>query len=73
MTPLSLIESRLAAEVAESDVDGVLTWRFEVLCRAGYGLAAAAQIACRQDIDLHVAVELLGRGCDRGTALRILL
>jgi hypothetical protein len=73
MAPLSLIESRLAAEVAESDVDGILAWRFEALCRAGYGVAAAARIACRQDVDLHVAVELLERGCDRDTALRILL
>ena len=47
--------------------------RAEALERAGYAAAAAAEIAVRHDIDLHVATDLLGRGCPADLALRILL
>jgi hypothetical protein len=48
-------------------------WRAEALERAGYGAQAAAEIAARQDIDLHRAVDLLAKGCPAELALRILL
>ena len=48
-------------------------WRAEALERAGYGAAGAAEIAVRHDIDLHVATDLLQRGCPADLALRILL
>jgi hypothetical protein len=48
-------------------------WRAEALERAGYGARDAAEIAARQDIDLHRAVDLLGAGCPVDLALRILL
>jgi hypothetical protein len=48
-------------------------WRAEALERAGYGAAAAAEIAVRHDIDLHVATGLVERGCPADLALRILL
>jgi hypothetical protein len=48
-------------------------WRAEALERAGYGAREAAEIAARQDIDLHRAVDLLGAGCPVVLALRILL
>ena len=48
-------------------------WRAEALERAGYGAAAAAEIAVRHDIDLHFATDLLERGCPAEVALRILL
>jgi hypothetical protein len=48
-------------------------WRAEALERAGYGAAAAAEIAVRHDIDLHVATDLVKRGCPADLALRILL
>jgi len=48
-------------------------WRAEALERAGYGAAAAAEVAVRQDIDLHLATDLLERGCPADIALRILL
>jgi hypothetical protein len=66
-------ESRIAAALWESDGDDVLHWRYDVLRRAGYGLASAARLAQTHDVDLHVAVDLLARGCPRETALRILL
>ena len=51
----------------------ILAWRIWVLERAGYGEEAAATLAGSRDVDLHLAVDLLERGCPRETALRILL
>ena len=48
-------------------------WRAEALERAGYGAWEAAAIATRHDIDLHMATDLLGRGCPAELALQILL
>ena len=48
-------------------------WRVEELQRAGYGERAAERLAARTDIDLHLAVRLLARGCPPDLALRILL
>jgi hypothetical protein len=48
-------------------------WRTEELERAGYSRRAAERLAARQDIDLHLAVGLLERGCSPELALRILL
>jgi hypothetical protein len=51
----------------------VLTWRYDSLRRAGYAPDEAARLARTRHVDLHVAVDLLARGCDQATALRILL
>jgi hypothetical protein len=51
----------------------VEAWRAEQLELAGYGAAAAAELAMRQDVDLHRAVEMLVRGCPAELALKILL
>lgn len=48
-------------------------WRTEELERAGYSHRAAGRLAARQDIDLHLAVRLLERGCTPDLALKILL
>jgi hypothetical protein len=48
-------------------------WRAQELQRAGYRRDQAAELAGRHDVDLHLAVELLERGCDPDLALRILL
>jgi hypothetical protein len=45
----------------------------EALERAGYPAQPAAELAARQDIDLHQAMDLLGAGCSVELALRILL
>jgi hypothetical protein len=47
-------------------------WRAGALERAGYSVQAAAELAARSDVDLHLAVELLENGCPADTALRIL-
>ena len=51
----------------------VAAWRAEQLELAGYGAAAAAELAMRHDVDLHVATRLLATGCPAELALKILL
>lgn len=53
----------------EPSVEG---WRFEVLLRAGYPPSLADQIA-RSRADLHLAADLVTRGCDPRLAARIVL
>jgi hypothetical protein len=63
-----------AAQTAIRDeTDVIEAWRAEALERAGYGAWEAAAIATRQDIDLHVATDLLQSGCPVQLALQILL
>ncbi len=65
-----------AAEVHlydETEIERIERWRAEELERAGYDIAAAAKLAARHDVDLHLAVELIEQGCAPDVALRILL
>jgi hypothetical protein len=48
-------------------------WRAELLERAGYDARSAAEVATRQDIDVHFAIDLLEQGCSPELALKILL
>jgi hypothetical protein len=48
-------------------------WRAEELERAGYEPRAAGRLAVRHDVDLHLAIDLLQRGCSVELALKILL
>jgi hypothetical protein len=57
----------------EDEELNILAWRIWVLDRAGYGEDDAVLLASVRDVDLHLAVDLLERGCPPGTALRILL
>ena len=66
MTP-----SVLADKVVE--FDPVRRWRLEELERAGYHPCDALVLSRRPEVDLHVAVKLLRRGCSPNTAMRILL
>jgi hypothetical protein len=61
-------ESLEAAEIAI-----VRAWRLEELGRAGFDDRLAAELAARSEVDLHAAVELVGRGCPPHLAARILL
>ena len=63
-----------AADIETLDeTELVEAWRAEQLELAGYGAAAAAELAARQDVDLHLAIEMLSRGCAPELALKILL
>lgn len=57
----------------ETESERIERWRAEELERAGYSPSDAAEVAARGDVDLHLAIDLLERGCPRDTALRILL
>ena len=65
-------ERGVHATDAETEAALVLSWRFEVLARAGYSRNQALLLA-RHGVDLHMATELLERGCPVETALEILL
>ena len=56
-----------------TEQERIARWRAEELERAGYGHEAAAQLAVSREVDLHVAIALLERGCSTELALRILL
>ena len=62
-----------ASTEIRDETEAIEAWRAEALERAGYGARDAAAIAARQDIDLHLATDLLAMGCPAELALRILL
>lgn len=60
-------------DVQQGEEERVAQWRLEQLLRAGYDETAALILADQHDVDLHLAVDLVRRGCASDTALRILL
>ena len=61
------------AQIVDHELERIEGWRHEEIERAGYAPAEAAQLAARHDVDLHLAVGLLERGCEPALAVRILL
>ena len=57
----------------DTEAERVLLWREEELERAGYDRDTARQLAEAPSVDLHLATELLRRGCPEPTAVAILL
>jgi hypothetical protein len=57
----------------QTEIERIEAWRAEELKRAGYDASAAEKLAVRHDVDLHVAADLLRRGCPPDLALEILL
>jgi len=53
--------------------DQVLLWRIAQLDRAGYDGECAVELAIAGNVDIHLATDLLERGCSVETAMRILL
>ena len=66
---MSVVET----QIHQTEDERVARWRLEQLTRAGYEETAALVLADLVDIDLHLAVDLVRRGCPSDTALRILL
>jgi hypothetical protein len=62
-----------AEAVFETELTQVERWRADELERAGYDEAASVTLAARLDIDLHLAADLLRKGCPQHLALEILL
>ena len=57
----------------ELEIEQVERWRLQSLARAGYDHESAAVLAASHEVDLHLAVDLLRRGCPVSVALQILL
>ena len=66
MSTANITESVLEVELVEQ-------WRLASLERAGYDAESAAVLAASPEVDLHLAVSLLQRGCSVSLALQILL
>lgn len=61
----------LVKKVTEGNA--VRRWRLEELVRVGYDPCDALVLSGRPGIDLHVAIDLVKRGCPPKTAVRILI
>ena len=73
---MTTITERIESEVEserETERERVLRWRCHELRRAGYQPRDALMLALRKDVDLHIAADLLARGCPERTALLILI
>ena len=57
----------------ETESERIERWRVEELVRAGYSHGDAVELAGRTYVDLHLAADLVERGCTPATAVRILL
>ena len=57
----------------ETEAERINRWRLQELERAGYARKDAALLAASKEVDLHLASELLSRGCPPELAVRILL
>ena len=66
---MTAAETRL---VFDTELERIEQWRQEELERAGYPVRAAAGLAARHDVDLHLAGDLLRQGCPLEVALDIL-
>ena len=66
---MSEVSEVVEIESQQSKVEG---WRLHVLIEAGYPLSLAERLAA-SEADLHLAVELVGNGCEHETAAEILL
>jgi hypothetical protein len=64
---MSVVEAGLPLEESEL----VFRWRLFQSLRMGFATGLAERIAAA-DVDLHELEDLIGRGCPRGTAYRIL-
>jgi hypothetical protein len=67
---MSAVELHL---LPENEMERVEHWRAEELVRAGYDPGDAVALAARHDIDLHLAVSLVQRGCPHELAIDILI
>jgi hypothetical protein len=67
---MATIESE-ALEAGEAA--SIRAWRLAALERGGYESPLAGELAEQDGIDLHLAVDLLRRGCSQELAAKILL
>jgi hypothetical protein len=63
---------QISSELPSSEL-GVEDWRFNQLLNVGWPEQQALLLAANHDIDLHLACDLLAKGCDVDLAWQILL
>ena len=61
-----------ADTIRPTEQELVERWRAQELERAGFPENVAAELAMRNDVDLHRAIELLEKGCSPELAAQIL-
>lgn len=59
--------------ILDTEFERVTAWRACELLKAGYEPLVAVDLAEHQEVDLHLALELVERGCSPDLAARILL
>ena len=57
----------------DAESERVTAWRACEMIRAGYEPQVAVELAEQPEVDLHLAVELVERGCPAELAAKILL
>jgi hypothetical protein len=57
----------------QDEMQRIERWRVEELERAGYSRNQALELGTRHDVDLHLAADLLRKGCPADLAIQILL
>jgi hypothetical protein len=57
----------------DTESERVTAWRACELLKAGYEPLVAVELAEHNEVDLHLALELVERGCPAELAARILL
>ena len=62
----------MGSDLVEAYAREVVSWRRDQLVHAGFAPAAAARLSDDPRYDLHVLMDLVGRGCPPGLAVRIL-
>ena len=67
-----MAETTQTIEPDSDERSKVESWRLHVLIEAGYPLPLAERVAV-SEADLHVACEMVDRGCAHETAAEILL
>jgi hypothetical protein len=67
------MEADVATVERESEERQIIEWRFDQLCRAGFDVETALDVAIALRVDLHDAQELVRHGCTPPLAARILL
>lgn len=66
-------DAKASEWLVPDDRSKVEAWRMSVLIRAGYPIAIAERLAMSMIVDLHVACDILARGCPAERAAEILL
>jgi hypothetical protein len=72
MNHRALAEITTQAPELDPEAIEIYGWRVEQLQRAGYSDSVAHELADDAEVDLHLACDLLHRGCPEQTAYAIL-